>query len=201
MKQINKVDTKISSFEKIKTLSEEKWKNLELEECWGFQIQKNSKWKDGLSENELNEFENQLGFKFPESLKNFYRTMNGLNKPGINISGNLKNEIPTFRSTFYSFPNDLELIKEKIDWILDSNNITEQDLIDGKAPFIFPFFGHRFLIIDSNEQVLSMYGNDIIPWADNLSKGIAKDIFDLYDGEVDLTNFEPVEYWLKEIEN
>ena len=130
MKQINKVDTKISSFEKIKTLSEEKWKNLELEECWGFQIQKNSKWKDGLSENELNEFENQLGFKFPDSLKNFYRTMNGLNKPGINISGNLKNEIPTFRSTFYSFPNDLELIKEKIDWILDSNNITEQDLID-----------------------------------------------------------------------
>ena len=123
--------------------------------------------------------------------------MNGLNKSGINVSGDLKNENPTYRSTFYSYPGDLELIKEKINWILDSNGINIQDIKKGKAPFIFPYFGHRFLIVDSNEQVLSMYGDDIIPWADNLSKGILKDILELHDGELTIDEFKPIKYWLE----
>ena len=195
--QINKIDTNISSFEYIKTLSEQKWRNITLNECWGFQIQENSIWNSGLSEKELNEFQKQMGFEFPESLKNFYRTMNGLNKLGINISGDLNTQNPTYRPTFYSYPDDLELMKEQINWILDSNEINIQDIKKGKAPFIFPYFGHRFLIIDSNEQVLSMHGDDIIPWADNLAKGILKDILELYDGEFSINEFKPIKYWLE----
>ena len=197
VEEINKIDTNTLSFEYIKTLSEQKWKNVTLDEYWGFQIQENSIWNDGLSEKELNDFQKQMGFKFPESLRNFYKTMNGLNKSGINVSGDLKNENPTYRSTFYSYPNDLELIKEQINWILDSNGIKIQDIEKGKAPFIFPYFGHRFLIVDSNEQVLSMYGDDIIPWADNLAKGILTDILELHNGELIMDEFKPIKYWLE----
>ena len=197
VEEINKIDTSTSSFEYIKTLSEQEWKNVTLDECWGFQIQKNSIWNDGLSEKELNDFQKQIGLEFPESLRNFYKTMNGLNKSGINVSGDLKNENPTYRSTFYSYPDDLELIKEQINWILDSNEISIQDIEKGRAPFIFPYFGHRFLIVDSNEQVLSMYGDDIIPWADNLSKGILKDILELNDGELKIDEFKPIKFWLE----
>lgn len=199
-RELNKLNTESSTFEKLKELSENKWESIELTECWGFQIQKKSKWNNGLTEEQLNDFENQIGFKFSQSLRNFYRTMNGLNKPGINISGDLNNEKPTFRSVFYSYPKDLDLIKEQINWILESNQLSEQELINGEAPFIFPFFGHRFLILDSNEQVLSMYGDDIIPWADNLSKAIYKDVFDLNNDQIKLDSFKPVKFWLNEIE-
>lgn len=194
--QLNNLDTSPASFEYIKSISEQEWKEVTLIECWGFQIQEGSIWNDGLTEKELNDFQNQIGFEFPESLKNFYRTMNGLNKPGIDINGDLKNKNPTFRSIFYSYPQDLGLIKENINWILESNNISLQDIAKGKAPFVFPYFGHRFLVVDSNEQVLSMFGNDIIPWADNLVKAIVRDIFNLNKGEIIMDKFKPIKYWL-----
>lgn len=194
----NQLDNTISSFEKIKLLSEKKWESITYDECWGFQFQQNSKWKPGLTEGELDEFEKEIGFKFPDQLRNFYSTMNGLDKPGINFSGDLKNE-PAFRSTFYSFPEDLELIKAKIDWVLESNKISIEEIKLGKAPFIFPFFSHRFLIFNSKQQVLSMHGNDIIPWSENLAKGVAKDIFNFYNEKIGL-DFGTTKFWLDELE-
>jgi hypothetical protein len=200
LKALNNLNTEISTFEELKKLSEKKWETEELTACWGFQIQKNSKWNDGLSEDQLNDFETQVGFKFSQPLRNFYRVMNGLNKPGINISGDLNTQSPTFRSVFYSYPKDLGLIKEQINWILESNELSEQDLMKGEAPYIFPFFGHRFLILDKNEQVLSMYGADIIPWADNLSKAIYKDVFDLSHNQIKQNSFKPVKFWLDKMD-
>ncbi len=192
------LDSSIPSFEKIKALSEKEWENIEYDECWGFQIQQNSKWRKGLNEIELNQFEQEIGFQFPNSLRNFYKTMNGLNKPGINFSGDLKSE-PTFRSTFYSFPEDLEIIKDQINWILESNKMTIEEVKTGKAPFIFPYFGHRFLVFDSNEQILSMHGSDIILWSQNLAKAVAKDIFNFYDEGIS-SDIRPVKFWLDEVE-
>jgi hypothetical protein len=40
-------------------------------------------------------------------------------------------------------------------------------------------FGHRFVLVDSEDElVLSMYGDDIIYWTDNISKLLAIEIFD-----------------------
>lgn len=193
---INRLTTKIADFEQLKALSEQKWQTVELKELYGFQIQKNAKWKAGLSESAINDFEQELGYTFSESLRNFYRTMNGLDKSGINIYGDLENDSPSFRPTFYSYPEDLEIIKKQINWILEANDITTEELKNGEAPYIFPIFGHRFLILDANEQVLSMHGSDIIPWADNLSKAIAVDIFRIYSRDLKLDNFKPIDFWL-----
>ena len=173
---INTLDTSIATLEKIKELSEAYWKQVEYQEVYGYQVQEGSKWKPGLNEMELFLFEKEVGFKFPLSLRNFYRTMNGLDKPGINFQGDLNNTKTEFRPKFYSFPDDLALINDYINWILEDNKISQEEIKSGKAPFIFPIYGHRFLIFDQNEQVLSMYGNDIITWAGNLAQAIVRDL-------------------------
>lgn len=174
-KEYKNLDCSISSFQFIKKESERFWEQVDLDVCWGFQIQEGSKWKEGLSEIQLEDFQKQLGIKFPESLKNYYRTMNGLDKLGINNNGG-EDEIE-LGPTFYSYPDDIDKIKSNIEWIMEDNVVTSDIIKAQNVSSIIPYLGHRFLILDKEETVLSMYGNDIIIWAENLSKGIAKDIF------------------------
>lgn len=181
-KEYKKLDCSIESYQYLKEQSEKYWEEIELEILWGFQIQSGSKWKKGLLESELKDFQQQLQIEFPESLKNFYRTMNGLTLPGINNNGN---EGPiTYGPKFYSYPEDIIIIKEQINWVLEENNLTRAVLKSKNIPQIFPYYGHRFLILDDEEFVLSMYGNDIIFWDDNLAKGIAKDIFEFHNQDL-----------------
>ncbi|MBQ0152480.1 MAG: SMI1/KNR4 family protein [Chryseobacterium sp.] len=182
------LDNSPASFQLIKLESEKLWKTIDLEDCWGFQIQEGSKWNKGLSEEQLKDFQNQMNLEFPKSLKNFYRTMNGLNKPSVNNNGG--EGTLEYGSLFYSYPEDIKIIKSQIEWVLEANKITQDEFKTQNFPPIFPYFGHRFLIFDHPENALSMYGDDIIFWADNLSKGIAKDIFSLYSIEdnIDLIN-------------
>ncbi|PWN59109.1 SMI1/KNR4 family protein [Chryseobacterium viscerum] len=195
-RQFKKLDNSISSFQLIKKKSEKYWQKVDLQECWGFQIQEGSKWKKGLSEPELEDFQRQLNIKFPESLKNYYRTMNGLDKPGIDNNGG-KGEFD-FGPIFYSYPDDIPIIQTRIKWIMEANRVTEDIIKSQNVPPIIPYLGHRFLILDHEEAVLSMFGNDIILWNNNLSRGIAKDIFLLYS-HVDKKKIDKNSFWNKKI--
>ncbi|SHG51113.1 SMI1/KNR4 family protein [Chryseobacterium vrystaatense] len=196
IKEINNLDCSRSSFLLIKQESEKYWEQVDLQDCWGFQIQEGSRWKKGLSESELEDFQKQLNITFPEPLKNFYRTMNGLDKPGIDNNGGTE-EID-FGPIFYSYPNDVPTIQLTIEWIMDANKVTAEIMNNQNVPSIFPYFGHRFLILDHEEIVLSMFGSDIIHWADNLSKGIAKDIFSLYS-KIKTKKINTSSFWNRKI--
>ena len=176
--EYKKLNNSISSFELIKETSEQYWEEINLDISYGFQVQQSSKWKQGLTEPQINDFEKKLGIRFPESLKNYYRTMNGLDKPGLNNGGGSEFE---YGPTFYSYPEDIPIIKSEIEWVLDKNHIKKEDV--NNVPSIFPYLGHRFLILDNDEFVLSMYGADIIFWSEKLSKGIAREIFPYHDME------------------
>lgn len=194
-------DDSIDFFETVKRLSEKYWTTTNINKrIYGFQIQRNTKWKDGLTDNQIDNFEKSLKIKFPTGLRNFYKTMNGLDKPGRNVYGNDGTE-HTFSHLYYSYPDDIEVIKEKIEWILESNNLTNDKLDTDGIPKIFPVTGHRFIILDDNNQILSMYGDDIIFWAENISKLIATDIFDniynAHDFESNPTNAKTVKFWLE----
>ncbi|WP_162127620.1 SMI1/KNR4 family protein [Flavobacterium phycosphaerae] len=169
--EYDKLENSMESFELIKRKSEEHWRNKELDLCWGYQVQKDSIWRNGLSEKELDDFQKLVNIEFPQSLKNFYRTMNGLDKPGINLNGG--EEKPSYYPTFYSYPEDIPIIQKQIE-IAFSHNPKE---IQANSR-IFPYFGHRFLDFTEKEKVLSIYFDDILDWEENLAKAIAKDIFD-----------------------
>lgn len=193
-RRLKKLDNSLSSFQYIKKKSEKYWEKVDLMECWGFQIQEGSKWKKGLSESELEDFQQQLNIILPESLKNYYRTMNGLNKPGIDNNGG-EREVD-FGPIFYSYPDDIPIIKSTIERVMEANRVTKEIIKEQNVPSIFPYLGHRFLILDHEEAVLSMYGNDIILWSDNLSRGIAMDIFPLF---VKSKKIDTNSFWNKKI--
>lgn len=171
-------DDSISFFETIKRESEKFWaETLPSKGIYGFQIQQDSKWQPGLSDAEIQEFQQALGFSFPTPLQNFYKTMNGLTNPGINLYGN-SGAPPAFRPVFYSYPEDLQLIQENIDWIYETTSIKKEDLEGFDVSRIFPVFQHRFMLIDiPGNPILSMYGDDIVYYAENLSKLLANEIF------------------------
>lgn len=195
-KEFNSLDDSLESFGLIKRLSEKKWKNAEIQSnVWGFQIQSGSVWNTGLLDSEIRDFESQIGVSFPDALKNFWRTMNGLDRLGINV-GDGKSP-PDFGRTEYSYPHDIARIKDFIAWTAEENGYTYAQLTSGKAPFIFPYSGNRFLIFEPFKQVLSMHGNDIIYWGLNLSKGLAADIFPGFmdTKESDLDKYHPIPGW------
>lgn len=191
----------IEFFEEIKAISNIYWSETDINKrIFGYQIQKDTKWRDGLSDNEISDFESAIGFNFPAPLRNFYKTMNGLDKKGINAFGNSKHKF-TFKPIYYSFPDDLEIIKENIEQVFKATKIDKEELFKNGVSRIFPVCGHRYILIDEpTNPILSMYYNDIVPWSDNLSKLIATDIFtyinNVSDFESDPHNFK-VKFWLE----
>ncbi|QCE40218.1 SMI1/KNR4 family protein [Psychroserpens sp. NJDZ02] len=174
-KEFITLDDSIESFELIKKLSEEKWKNIEhlSSECGGKRI-KGLKWKKGLTKLEIISFENQLGYKFPQALKNFYKVMNGLAIVNENFSED--EEYPFYQDLYRSFPEDIETIKRNANLEFESYNVSIDDINSKKAPIIFNYCGNRYLILDESKQVLSIRGDSIF-FGLNLSKGLSKDIF------------------------
>ena len=194
-------DDSYSFFEIIRIESEKYWvDSIPDKNVYGFQIQQNSKWKSGLSEQDIIAFEAAVGITFPSALRNFYQTMNGLTKPGIDLQGS-SGDLPKCYPVFYSFPDDLPAIQEMIDWVYESTSVKKGDLSVLPVSRIFPIYKHRFMLIDHpSNPILSMYGNDIIYWADCLSKLLANVIFDniynVSDFESNPHSRPTIKFWL-----
>jgi len=180
----------------LKKLSEKVWENTEIKKSvFGFQTQQGTKWNEGLTEEEIEEFENKLGFGFPEIYKFYLRNMNGTDKPAINTYGN--QQTVAYAPSYYSFPRDLEVIKNRIQWIYDEFLIDEEEIKREKISHIIPIVGHRFLIADNCEgnPVLSMYGRDSIIYAPNLQSFLVADIFQNHSNIATNLDFE-IKFWL-----
>jgi hypothetical protein len=81
-------DDSLQCFQNIKQAANKNWRRAKIEEnCCGFQIQAGTKWREGLTQTALAEFEAAMGYEFPVSLKNYYLTMNGPDTPGIDVQG------------------------------------------------------------------------------------------------------------------
>jgi hypothetical protein len=189
----------IAYFQAIKEISNKYWLDTDISNrIYGYQIQTGTKWRPGLTEKELTEFESEIGYGFPIPLRNFYLTMNGLDKPGINVYGQSGNP-SSYRPIYYSYPDDIDAIKSLIHWVLSENGLAERDL-PGRASRFFPVMSHRCILIDEPDNpVLSMHGNDIIYWSDNLAKFLATDIFsNIYNASDFENDPEPCKprFWL-----
>lgn len=164
-------------FELLRQESERHWERIALHpDLFGFQTQPGSSWQAGLSASQLADFETALGFALSPCIREFYRHMNGLDRPGINIYGS-SGHPPAYAHRFYRYPDDLPAIQAKIDWICEANGVSRKALGSAEIPAIFPIIGHRFLILAPPYPALSMYGNDIISWADNLAELLCREVF------------------------
>jgi hypothetical protein len=182
----------------LKQESEAKWKEVKLKDkIYGFQVQAGTRWNPGLSDAEIARFEKDMGFAFPPIYKLYLKAMNGTSKEAINIYGR-SGEPERYAPGFYSYPKDLATMREMIDWIYEEGHVTPADVEAQGIPHIMPIVSHRFLVVDRCETnpVLSMYGNDIIPYASNLMAFLLYDIF--HDGapDPDMPDDLAVQFWL-----
>ncbi|MBA3785685.1 MAG: hypothetical protein H0X15_09145 [Acidobacteria bacterium] len=185
-------------FSWLKKLSEKVWENIEPREgIFGFQTQKETKWIEGLSEEEIEEYESELGFLFPEIYKTYLRNMNGTDKPAINFYGN--GESIAYAPNYYSFPRDLEIVKDRVQWIYKEFLVDEEEVQRENIPHIIPIVSHRFLIADNcaKNPILSMHGRDSILYAPSLESFLVADIFRNHSIVTTDSEFQ-IKLWLDE---
>jgi hypothetical protein len=158
-----------NSFLELKQLTENIWTNKKLENIYGFQFQPESKWKDGLSKNEIIEFEKIIGFEFPEIIRDYYSVMNGIDKETVNVFGD--SGIPyIYTKTLYAYPEDLELINNLTQQIYNENNMDRTAMSYNHISRIFPVYGHCFMLIDHPyHPIFSMNGKEIVYLSNDLA--------------------------------
>jgi hypothetical protein len=180
----------------LKKLSEKVWENIELKQgVFGFQIQKGTKWNSGLTEDEIEDFEKELGLSFPEIYKFYLRYLNGTDKDFKNIYGNGMTE--AFAPGFYSFPRDLDIIKDRINIVYKDFLVHENFVRSGAIPRIIPIVSHRFLIVDgcAKNPVLSIHQRDAMLYAPTLESFLVADIFENSSPvAIDESEFQ-VDFW------
>lgn len=183
-------------YQRIKQRSEAFWATKELDPfAYGFQIQQGTKWKAGLNDEDIIDFEEALGFKFPVVYREYLKVMNGTDTDTINIYGSSGHAF-TYNIGFYSYPDDLEAIKTKINWILDSFGITKADMIINHIPNIIPIVAHRFLVADHCDAhpILSMFGSDVILYDNSLPSFLENNLY----GTKPILDDVKVPFWIEE---
>lgn len=149
----------------FKTITEEKFKTAILEECWGFQIQKDTKWNSGLSKHQIEKLEQHFGFKFPLDYIEMLKAFNGFETLQISIDPDREQE-DTFERRGYKYPDDLEptewLIHEVNQYIKCANEVLEEAGFDStQIEGFVPLYGHRVLVVlkdKTKSPVLSVWG-------------------------------------------
>ncbi|GHT90756.1 hypothetical protein FACS1894137_20000 [Spirochaetia bacterium] len=151
----------INDFIEIKQLTENLWEKKKPDRIYGYQFQQKTKWKKGLSGDEIAAFEDIMGFAFPDILRDYYSIMNGVDKESVNIYGESGVEYK-YSKVLYSYPEDINMINELIQFVYDENNINPQTMRGMNVSRIFPIYGHCFMLIDHPEHlILMMHGKNI----------------------------------------
>ncbi|WP_075591554.1 SMI1/KNR4 family protein [Labilibacter marinus] len=133
----------------FKEESEKHFCELELDkDVYGLQFQKGTKWNEGLLDEEIEKYQKELGFEFPEELKWFFKTMNGTNLPGINVFGSSGLEYD-YEPIYHTFPDHLTQMKDLIDEVLKIKSISHHEMLRNSIPFIFPIERFYFMVIDN----------------------------------------------------
>ncbi len=185
-------------FLQLKLKSEKLWSSKVINpKIYGFQIQKRTRWRPGIKLEEIKLYESEIGFEFPQIYKDFLMTMNGTDTPTVNVYGESGTPY-VYGPGYYSYPQDLELVKDRIEWICESFKIKKEEMDGVQIPFILPIVSHRFLIIPNKIKfpVLSMHGNDVIIYSSSLKEFLIDDIFNDHARSKNLEEIS-VNFWLK----
>lgn len=161
----------------LKYKIEKKFRKIKVRyDCWGFQVQPNTKFSKGISRKEIEEAESLFGFGFPWLYREMLLTFIGLDKPKISIDPENGAIIYSNSSFFYHYPYEYEISK----WLLEEiyNNYHEALIAIEEAGFdtskivgFVPIYNHRAVVVFEDKYlspVISVMGSDIIVFGDTI---------------------------------
>jgi hypothetical protein len=152
----------------FKRKTEEIWREKSLNpRIFGFQFQPGTYWLPGLSDEQIQAYENEVCIRFPLDFKAFLRMMNGTDLPTINIYGS-SDEPSREWVGVYAYPRDLESVRRRI---LETNEnrdalratlAKEGFALSATAKFM-PIYAHRCVVCDDaheDSSVLSIWDTE-----------------------------------------
>lgn len=162
----------------FKQATETKWLKKSINPAiYGFQFQQGTRWNPGLSDDLIADYESALRVRFPHDLKAFLREMNGTDLPTLNVYG-FCGEPHRNSVGVYSYPRDIEIVKQRIERISSSRTEIAADLAEQGFELLpeanlVPIYSHRYVVCSSNldsSVVLSIVvrGVDAIVYGNSL---------------------------------
>jgi hypothetical protein len=139
----------------FKKATEKKWSQQSVSPAVsGFQFQRGTRWNPGLSDDKIAEYENVLGVQFPFDFRAFFRVMNGTDIATLNVYANC-GEPHRMSVGVYSYPQDLEIVKQRIEDVRESRDEIAADLREqgfdlSTGAGLVPIYGHRYVVCTSN---------------------------------------------------
>lgn len=172
----------------FKQATEAKWRVKSIDPTiYGFQFQQGTHWELGLSDERIADFERALTARFPHDFRSFLREMNGTDLPTLNVYGSC-GEPHRHSVGVYSYPRDIELVKERIEHISSSRAEIRSDLADQgfELPLdaaLVPIFAYRYVVCSSNPDssvVLSIvvHDTDAVVYANSLKEYLEKEFLE-----------------------
>ena len=168
----------------LKYKIEKKFKKIKLHtDCWGFQIQPNTKFIKGISRKEIEEAERLFGFEFPWLYREMLLTFSGFDRPEISIDLEENSIVEYMHDAFYLYPRDFENAKGLIQEIKDNYEevlyaISASGFDTSKIVGFVPIYGHRALVVFKNKYwspVISIMGSDVIVFGDSIIDYLKKE--------------------------
>jgi hypothetical protein len=153
----------------FKRATEAEWSEKSINPTlYGFQFQRGTRWNPGLSDEMIREYEGVLEVRFPHDFEAFLRKMNGTDLATLNVYGYCGEPHREWVGV-YSYPRDIEIVKEQIEHIRISRAEIATDL--GEQGFelpaeasLVPIYSHRYVVCASNldsSVVLSIVVHDV----------------------------------------
>jgi hypothetical protein len=162
----------------FKTRTEDLWARRDPHpDICGFQFQRGTRWRPGLSADELAAYEAALGLRLPDDARLFFRTLNGTDRPTVDVA---PEAVDREGHGVYSYPHDLDFVRSIVadlreDWPEVS---AELGLADGA--FGWPVFGHRSIVCSEDpkdSRVASIVTGDSIIFAPSLREWLELEFF------------------------
>ncbi len=156
--------------------------------------QQETRWSNGLNEQELVTIEHRYEIHFPPDYRLFLQKLHCVDQPQVGARYDGNTMIPTTAPSFYNWQRDTEAIQAAYEWLVDGllfdvqhNNLwleswgakpstaEEQETrvreLVNAAPKLIPIYGHRYLLAEpckAGNPVLSIYQSDMIVYGVNL---------------------------------
>jgi hypothetical protein len=143
----------------------------------GARWRRGTHWTGPLSDATIAQVERRFGVHFPPQHRLFLRTLHSTT-PWMRGADHDTGDLTLYRAPgFYDWLHDEEAIRSALGQVADTSVFAREIdlqyggrrwLEGGPRPQLLPIFGHRYVVDDDSQWVLSIVGSDAIVYAEDL---------------------------------
>lgn len=186
----------VDFLEWLRRVTERTWAGLDdrPEDAFNHRWRQGTRWTGGLTEEEVAEVEVRFGVWFPPDYRLLLHTLHSTT-PWMRAGGYVKGgqvveayDVPGF----YDWLRDESSIREAMaavasvmtDLPYDDQAWQRTWLGRQPKPALIPIFGHRYVVADDTQWILSIVDEDVVIYSDNLRDYLLLELEDLLGSQV-----------------